>query len=113
MSKHKINRKGRKIANTAELAQYAKAESIATLRAASAHRRGLYAEGYRIGLDVAARIITPAQDVNANGTPWATGYRDGAALRPVRVPAKGKGAKERNVLHARKYRARLREASRA
>ncbi len=110
MSKHKINRKGREIANTEALAQYAKAESIATLRTACAHRRGLYADGYRVGLDVAARIITPAQDVNASGKQWATGYRNGLALRPVRVPVKGKGAKERNTLHARKYRAGLRQA---
>jgi hypothetical protein len=84
---------------------------IETLRAACAHRRGLYADGYRIGLDIADGIITPAQDVNAHGKQWATGYRDGLALRPVRVPVKGKGASERNTLHARKYRAKLKAAS--
>lgn len=84
------------------------AKTIAELRAASAHRRGLYADGYRLGLDVADGIITPPENVNASGKQWATGYRDGLALRSVRVPAKGKGAKERNTLHARKYRQKLR-----
>lgn len=86
-------------------------KTIAELRAACAHRRGLYADGYRAGLDVADGIITPAENINAHGKQWATGYRDGLALRPVRVPVKGKGAKKRNVLHARKYRARLRIGS--
>jgi hypothetical protein len=76
---------------------------IATLRAASAHRRGLYADGYRIGLDVADGIITPAQDVNAHGKQWATGYRDGLALRPVRVPVKGKGSASRQNSRALRY----------
>ena len=76
---------------------------IDTLRAASAHRTGLYADGYRIGLDVADGIITPAENVRANGKQWAQGYRDGLALRPVRVPVKGAGSASRQNARALRY----------
>lgn len=75
---------------------------IDTLRAASAHRSGLYADGYRIGLDVRAGI-TPAENVKAHGKQWAQGYRDGKALRPVRVPVKGAGSASRQNARALRY----------
>lgn len=72
------------------------------LREQCARRRGAYADAYRLGLSVAAREIEPALDAKALGQ----GYRDGLALRPYRIPKKGKGAVSRNKLHVRNFRAR-------
>jgi hypothetical protein len=83
--------------------------SIANLRAVAAKHSGKYAESYRLGLDVAAGIITPAQDPKALGQ----GYRDGLKLRAYRVNRGGKKTREQNAGSVRKYREKMRQTHKA
>lgn len=83
--------------------------SIDKLRAVAAKHSGKYAESYRIGLDVAAGIITPAQDPKALGQ----GYRDGLNLRAYRVNRGGKKTREQSVTSTRNYREKMRRTHQA
>lgn len=80
-----------------------RAQLIKHLRFVNTHRRGKYADAYRLGLSVASGEIDPAIDAKALGI----GYRDGLSMRNYRVPTKGKGAKARNGEAVKRHRSKL------